>query len=88
MKPKLINGGKKILIPDSMQADLNKIAARAQYRAAMLVSFKLNFEMIEQAGMNELYKSFLQTGSTCKFITAGEYADLAVKTFEEVKAMR
>ena len=79
-----MNGARKIRISKEMQRDLNKMAARQQYKAAMIVSFKENFDVIEKAGMNELYKSFMETGKGCKYITAGEYTDLAVQTWKEV----
>jgi hypothetical protein len=58
------------------------------YKDAMFISFNENFEVLKKAGEAAMRKSFMITGKRCKILTADEYADLAVKTFEEVKKGR
>ena len=70
-----------------MKKHLEKAMVYQNYRNAMVKSFNIkeNFDKMESAGIDGIRKSFLITGKGCKFLTAEEYADLAVKTWEEVK---
>ena len=79
---------RKLKLNGESRKHLDKAMAHQHYRTEMIKSFEKNFEMIEKAGMEELHKSFLKTGKGCKHLTAKEYADLAVKTFAEVKQTR
>jgi hypothetical protein len=72
----------------TMKKHLEKAMMRQHYKKAMVDSFNESLEMIKEAGIVELRKSFLETGKGCKLISAEEYADLAVETFNEVLKMK
>ena len=72
----------------TLNKHLEKAMMHQHYKNAMVESFKENFEVIQQAGIDELRKSFLKIGKSARYFTAEEYADLAVETFNEVSKMR
>jgi hypothetical protein len=72
----------------TMKKHLEKALAYQHYKKAMVDSFTENFDILKEAGINNLRKSFLETGKGCKLISAEEYADLAVETFNEVTKTR
>ena len=72
----------------TIKIHLEKALMRNHYKDAMVDSFNENFEMIQEEGIDVLRKSFLETGKGCKYLSAEEYADLAIQTFEEVKKGR
>ena len=72
----------------TMKRHLEKAMMHQHYRSVMIKSFNKNFEVLEKAGEAAMRKSFLITGRKCKHLTGQEYADLAVKTFKEVKQSR